>query len=145
MFLIVFTLFLLVLLIIWVNRHSNRINDYFANAVEAYAIRNDEAAKVAAVAAAKVAANKQRQSMIVYLESMAQGLRTELPNEPKLGHAISRILEIKSEIGTRDWSVYEATEEKQRLGVLNPEYLKGLDRADPNVFGTHPQNQYEAR
>lgn len=119
-------------------RHSLRINDYFANAIRVYGILGEEDAKVAALAAAKVAAGKQRDSMLAYLAGLASDFgqispeNNELRSQWKL--AIGRLSELKKEIGARDWTTSDMIQEKQRLQNLNPEYLKALERADPNVF-----------
>ena len=48
--------------------HAKRINTYFCNAVRAYALTNEEDARIAIVTAAKIAAKTQRGSMVKYLQ-----------------------------------------------------------------------------
>lgn len=115
-------------------RHSRRINGYFVNAVKAYVWLDEEDAKVAALAASKVVAGKQRDSMLNYLKALTSDFKMLLPANPEFEPFINRLSELQAEIGTKDWTVKDVIDEKQRLGDCNPAYLKALEKADADVF-----------
>lgn len=114
--------------------HANRINDYFCNAVMVYAWLGDQDAKLAALAAAKVAAGKQRASMLEYLNGMAADLVQYMPLSGTSEQLGARLRELEREIKAKDWDLADIREEKGRLLNRNPEYLTALDKADPDVF-----------
>ncbi len=115
-------------------RHADRVNDYFVNAVLAYAFFGDEDAKVAAVAAGKVADTVQRNSMVVALRRGVPEMTSDVSKHPELETVIRKVSEIEAEISAKDWTIQDIVHEKQRLHESNPEYLKALNKADPNVF-----------
>ena len=113
--------------------HADRVNDYFMYALIAYTRFNDEDAKVAAIAAGKVAGRKQRNSMVVGLRAYASELAKTVEH-PELEPVMHKGSEIATEMSAQDWAVRDVAHEKQRLHERNPEYLKALNKADPNVF-----------
>ncbi len=114
--------------------HADRVNDYFMYALIAYTRFNDEDAKVAAIAAGKVAGRKQRNSMVVGLRAYASELAKTVSEHPELEPVMHKVSEIATEMSAKDWAVRDAAHEKQRLHERNPKYLKALNKADPNVF-----------
>lgn len=118
--------------IIRMYRHSQRINDYFRWAFAAYALLNDGDAGEAAIAAAKVAARNQRESMMAYVSGMTRDC-LENP-DPELGLVIRRMSRIQREISAKDWTLEDIRNEKERLNRCNPEYLTALNNADPTIF-----------
>lgn len=56
--------------VIWAKRQASGVNDYFCNAVKVWIFMIKEDAKIAAISAAKVAGEKQRESMIAYLSGI---------------------------------------------------------------------------
>jgi len=123
---------------------AKKINDYFCNAVRVYALTNEEDARIAILTAAKVAAKKQRGSMVKYLQSMASDLEkmSEEKSEikPHIDKFVKSSIELAEEISLRDWTINDITKQKEDLGNINPEYLAALDKADPTVFAKrHPQ------
>jgi hypothetical protein len=110
------------------------INDYFVNAVHAWIWGIYKEAKVAALAAAKVASKEQRKSMLDHLNRMASRLQKNYPEDPKMRRHSKRLLNLYKEIADRDWTVLDADEEKQRLHECKPELLEALNKADANIF-----------
>ncbi len=114
----------------WLKRGAGKINDYFCNAVTVYVLAGEDAAKVAALTAAKVAAGKQRVSMVNFLFGIASDLK-----ELSGGDVIQRrLLELADEIRARDWSVDNIRAQKEFLRKVSPEYLAALNKFDSEVF-----------
>lgn len=120
--------------LIWAKRQASGINDYFCNAVKVWIFMIKEDAKIAAIAAAKVAAEKQRESMLNYLSGMASDLDRDFPDDPIMRRHSRRLLSLKEEIAAKNWTTMDAAEEKDRLSKINPDYLKALNKADANIF-----------
>jgi len=119
--------------------HGQRINDYFVNAVRVYAFLGEEPERCAALAAAKVAARKQRGTMIEYLSYMASDLKRMLQDDPGCDMVVGRLLSLKEDIEEKDWSTIDAVREKNKLEQIEPDYLAALNNADPSVFPSkHP-------
>jgi len=124
--------------------HAKRINEYFCNAVRIFALTNDEDARIAIVTSAKVAAKKQRSSMVKYLQTMASDLQKMSNNESKLkpltDNFIESLIDLGEEISSREWTKSDINKQKEKLGNINSEYLVALDKADPTIFARkHPQ------
>ena len=115
-------------------RPSKKINDYFVNAVRVYALRGEEDAGCAAIAAAKVVGKKQRLSMIEGLLKMASNVKRDYPYKNARKSIADRILFLKGEIENKDWDSRDLREEKEKLSKINAEYLSCLNRFDPSVF-----------
>lgn len=115
-------------------RHAGKINDYFANAVTVYVWIDKEDAKIAALAASKVAGSKQRNSMLKYLEGLNSDMTKLFPTSPQLKPFTEKLSELQMEIGAKDWTTKDIIQEKQRLKNYNPEYLNALEKADANIF-----------
>ena len=116
------------------------INDYFANAVRVYVLKGESGARVAALAAAKVAASVQRQSMVEYLNGMETDIVRILSDEEAAEKVRKRLLTLKKDIEAKDWTIEDIIEEKQRLSAVNPDYRIALDQADPTIFlKYHPE------
>ena len=124
--------------------HAKRINAYFCNAVRAYALTNEEDARIAIVTAAKVAAKTQRGSMVKYLQSMASDIKNMSQNDSKLkphtDKFVESSIELAEEISSREWTISDIIKQKEELGNINSEYLVALDNTDPTIFAKkHPQ------
>lgn len=118
----------------WAIAHAGRINDYFRAAVELYAFTGDQRARLVALTAAKVAAGKQRASMVRYLRAMAKDMGAE-PAAERVGAEIQeRLTGLERHILSRDWTTADVAAGKADLAAVAPEYLAALDRADPAVF-----------
>lgn len=109
---------------------AERINDYFADAILVYIQNHDAKVRMAALAAAKVAAGAQRTSMVNYLRVIAANTREENGDED----ACYRLNQLADEIALRDWTVRDARYEKQALAKLDAEYVRALDSFDSAVF-----------
>ena len=120
--------------LIWAKRQASGVNDYFCNAVKVWIFMIKEDAKIAAIAAAKVAGEKQRESMLNYLSGMASDLDNNFPDDPVMRRHSGRLLSLKKEIEARNWTTMDAAEEKDRLYEINPDYLKALNKADAKIF-----------
>ena len=124
--------------------HEKRINAYFCNAVRLYALTNEEDARIAIITAAKVAAKRQRGSMVKYLRGMASDIKKVSENDSKLnphvGKFVESSIELAEEISSREWTTSDIIKQKEELGTINSEYLVALDKAEPTIFAKkHPQ------
>ena len=139
---------LFVLFYIWSCGHgqTNSVHSYFFNAVKVYALLGEEDAKIAALAAGRIATPRQRTLMLDYLNKRTSELllETEEDNAGQNPLAIvDRLLQLKQEISQQEDPADETTNgdipEKQWLNDHNQAYLQALDRGDPNVFvAQHP-------
>jgi len=114
---------------------TDRINDYFANAVRVYAHPGEEASRVAILAASKVAASVQRTTMINYLKNIATDLATMGGGQEKA--AAKKLLIVAKELEEKYWTINDIIQEKSRLEVLNKDYVDALNVADPSVFSRY--------
>jgi hypothetical protein len=110
---------------------ADRINDYFCNAARVFAANNDQSARTAALAAAKVAANEQRESMVMYLRAIAADYRSAVGSS---GDLPDRIEALAAEISRKDWQLEDIMIQKRLLGEQDPQYLEALDGSDPTIF-----------
>ena len=115
-------------------RHSEKINDYFADAVRVYALSGEEEAYYAAIAAAKTAGKRQRQSMIASLSKMASNVMRNHPERIARKSIVDRILLLKEAVEVKDGEVCGFEEEQEKLSKMKAEYLSCLNRADSSVF-----------
>jgi hypothetical protein len=117
---------------------AKRINDYFCNAVRVYAFTGGQDARIAAVAAAKVAAAAQRNSMVAYLRGMVLDLKQMSESEPEFRPLADQFVEaaaqLEKDIFVKDWTISDIREQKEELEKANPDYLNALNKADPSVF-----------
>jgi hypothetical protein len=111
--------------------HSARINDYYARALAAWVLRNDGAARAAALAAAKTAAPLQRESMLAFLDTCRPIVVQLGANDGE----VRRLYEtFASEVRVKDWSLSDALKARRRLALKDREYADALDAADDTVF-----------
>jgi hypothetical protein len=110
---------------------SDRINDYFANAVTVFRDLRDPAARTAALTAAKVADTKQRASMVRYLRAIADDWKkaTSIQDE-----TYDNLQALADEIQSRDWCIEDIQVQKALLRQVDMEYLQALDGSDPTIF-----------
>jgi hypothetical protein len=121
-------------------RHSQSIRDYFADAVRVYILRGEEAARCAAIAAAKGAGKKQRQFMIESLSKMASNVMRNSPDKATRKSIADRILSLKDEVELKNGRAGDFKAEIEKLSRMNEEYLASFNRADSSVFKRkHPQ------
>jgi hypothetical protein len=117
---------------------AKRINDYFCNAVRVYAFTGAQDAGIAALAAAKVAAGTQRNSMVAYLRGIASDVQDMSESEPELRPIADQFVEaashLEKDITVKDWKISDIREQKVELGKANLDYLNALNKTDPSVF-----------
>jgi len=123
---------------------AKRINDYFCNAVRVYALTNEEDARIAILTAAKVAAKKQRGSMVKYLQSMASDMEKVSKEKAEIKSHVDTFIksstDLVEEISLREWSISDIINQKKELENINPQYLIALEKADPRIFAQkHPE------
>jgi hypothetical protein len=122
---------LIVVALVRMKSHSKRINDYFRNAVKVYAFTGSRDAKIAAVAAAKVSAGAQRNSMLAYLRGMASDLKQMSESESDLkllaDQFVEAAAELEKEISVKDWTISDIRVQKEELEKSNSEYLNVED------------------
>lgn len=121
---------------------THSVPSYFFNAVKVYALLGEEDAKIAALAAGKVATPRQRTIMLDYLNNRTSALLLET-EEDNAGQnpllVVDRLLQLKTAITSQDDLNADVSQEKQWLNDHNQAYLRGLDRGDPTVFvAQHP-------
>ncbi|MFQ5583926.1 MAG: hypothetical protein ACE5GL_05780 [Calditrichia bacterium] len=114
-------------------KKAELLSDYFCNAVTVYAFTNDEALRIASLAAAKIATGAQRAAMVAYLKAM----RDEILDMDEFDHgdrAERSLMKLIDEINEKEWDLEDISAEKKRLRALNPEFARALDETDPTVF-----------
>lgn len=117
---------------------AKRINEYFCNAIRIYALTEEEDARIAILTAAKVAAKKQRNSMVKYLQSMASDMEKVSKERAEIKSHIDKFIKssthLVEEISLREWSISDIINQKKELENINPHYLIALEKADPTIF-----------
>jgi len=109
---------------------AQKINDYFADAIWVYRYTADPVVRLAALAAAKVAAGAQRTSMVNYLRVTAGDAR-RLAGGDDVAY---RLNQLADDISLRDWTVSDSMYDKEALWKLDAEYGRALDKFDAGVF-----------
>jgi hypothetical protein len=79
-------------------RRSQRIIDFFINAVRVYALKGEEDARCAAIAAVKGASKKQRRSMMESLFKMASNVTRNSPTQLALKPLAERLTLLKEDL-----------------------------------------------
>jgi len=129
---------LIAAVLVWMKSQSKSINDYFCNAVKVYAFTGSQDARIAALAAAKVAAGAQRNSMLAYLRGMASDFKqmseSESEFKPFTDQFFEAAAELEKEISVKDWTISDIRVQKEELGKANPDYLNALNKGDASVF-----------
>lgn len=117
---------------------ADQINEYFCDAVVVFVETSDPTVRLAAVAAAKVAAGAQRASMVNYLRVLAADA-----NSAGMAQATFQLNQLADEISLRDWSTADAANEKRALKALNTEYCAALDSFDGSFFRREFPNLFQ--
>jgi hypothetical protein len=121
-------------------RYSDRIIDYFSDAVRIYAFKEEEAARWAAVVAVKIGGKKQRKFMINHLAQMASNVLKNYPNKSARKSLSDRIVSLREEIESSNGNPRYVREAEEKLSKLNEEYLYSLRHGDALIFRRkHPK------
>ena len=107
---------------------------YFSNAARVYVLKEEEDARCAALAAAKIAGKRQRKTMLNLLSQMNANVLSRYPDKSARDLLSRRILSLIDDIESRDWDPADAHEEKDKLSRINAEYRACLDKVDPSIF-----------
>jgi hypothetical protein len=118
----------------WFCRRSEKIHEFFINATRVYILQGEEDARCAAVAAAKMAAAKQRRALARELENIAANISQSYPDKSRRKMLAERALSLKESIESCPAKPGSDGEEKKRLSFLNKEYFSSLNEVDPSVF-----------
>ena len=111
------------------------LNDYFCDAALVYVFTENEAAKLAALAAGKTAAGEQRNSMILYLRGMSSDMREE--TSPELMQASTRLNELEADLSKKNWTLKDIMQAKNLLlSKADPAALAALNQSDSSYFRT---------
>ena len=106
---------------------AKRINDYFSNAIRVYALTEEEDARIAILIAAKVAAKKQRDSMVKYLQSMASEMEKVSKEKAETKSHVDKFIksskDLVEEITLREWSANDIINQKKELENINKQYV----------------------
>jgi len=113
---------------------SKRMVQYFSNAARVYVLKEEEDARCAALAAAKIAGKRQRKTMLNLLSQMNANVLSRYPDKSARDLLSRRILSLIDDIESRDWDPADAHEEKDKLSRINAEYRACLDKVDPSIF-----------
>ena len=113
-------------------QHADRINRYFLGAVAAWLVCGDQAARMAAAAATKVADPEQRGSMVEALERSADVLVEHSILDKR--EAAEHVRGFTAEVSAQDWAISDLIGVKRALAQADAEYARALDQADPDVF-----------
>ena len=124
----------------FVFRHSKGVTQYFCDAVRIYVFKNEEDARCAALAAAKMAGKKQKKFMVDQLSHMISNVLKNFPNKPIRKNLADRLLSLQAQIISGNGKSRDVREAEERLLKLNEEYFFSLRQADSSVFRRkHPQ------
>ena len=98
---------------------ATAITEYFLRALTTYIFKQDAAAGVAAVTAAKVMDTKQRLSLLPAVVQMADKLQSFIgEQDSNLGdQAHSQIMTVHSQISEKDWALDDVRQAKRILWV----------------------------
>ena len=78
--------------------------------------------------------------MVNLLSQMNSNVMLKYPDKSARDTLSHRILSLINDMESRDWNPADADDEKNKLSKINPEYLSGLDHADPSIFiKKHPK------
>ncbi len=110
------------------------MNDFFVNAVKVYALKGEEDARCAAIAAAKSSSKKQRKSMVALLVKMSVNVMQSYPDKAVRKSLCDRLLSLKKDIEIKDWGLGDGKQEEKKLAKINEEYRFCLNQADPSIF-----------
>jgi len=108
---------------------SKRISDFFAGAVKVYALKGEEDARCAALAAAKGASKKQRREMAGLLATMSENVAHSYPDKDVRKTIADRLTSLKAEIEAKGGP----EEQEKKLAEINEEYRFCLTRVDPTI------------
>jgi hypothetical protein len=120
---------------------SSSVTEYFLVAAFTFATSDDLAAFIAAMTAAIVAAEPQRENMLAILEEMS----TSMASMALLtGDEAKQVELLIRSLRSRPWSFKDIQAARRKLGEHNQAYLKALcnwyGAADSQVFvKTHPE------
>jgi hypothetical protein len=113
---------------------KQEVDDYFARAARVYALKGDQIARWAALAAANRAGKKGRSGMVRFLPSLMSEMLKDIPDKNAKEATAGRLFSLIEEIQLREWKKGTALEEEKKLWENNPEYLEALKRGDAAIF-----------
>ena len=135
----------IILIIVWVliklSASAKAINMYFCDAALVFGYKGDEAARLAALAAAKTAAAEQRASMVDYLVGLSADLKITSSDESSKFR--QRWTELKIEIEQKDWSVDDSRHAKALLGSVDPAATAALNKSFAHYFRNLHKDVFE--
>ena len=135
----------IVAVVIWLlmkmSASSKAINNYFCDASLVYGSTGNQAAKLAALAAAKTAAAEQRQSMVDYLTGLSADLKAT--NVAENVEFRKRWAELKGEIEQKDWSVEDSRHAKALLSAVDPAATAALNKSSASYFRNLHKDVFE--
>ena len=121
---------------------KRKVQAFFESAVRVYALKGEEDAKCAAMAAARMAGRKQKQAMLEQLSKMSSNVSQHYPNKLLRKSVARRILLLKEDLASQGWILANFKGEKEKLLHANAEYLACLKRGDPSVFARRHPNLF---
>lgn len=117
---------------------SSEVNVYFFYASNIYIATGKEDARLASLAAAKVAAIEQRNYLVNYLENNLDNLtkicKLDLPKEEYYQNCYTRAEELIREINKKDWGIWDCIKAKNELYRKNKNYLAALESSNSELF-----------
>jgi len=118
---------------------AERLSEYFAAAVYAHLLHDDEAARAAAFAAGALADRLQRSGMIAFLEKISVEMRLAQDGDGLGDGAIrqrnaAKLDSLAKQLGEHDWTLQEAIAARLHLSKLDPEYAAAMSGQDAAVF-----------
>jgi len=127
--------------VIWLGvKGGTGVDRYFYSAVLTWLKYSDENARLAALAAAKVASPNAQEDYKGKLIVISTYLRTaEEANSEQIKNA-ELLFNLYREISSKNWTVEDAKEERKKLFGAEPEYAQALNKFDPSVFAKRYSN-----
>lgn len=129
---VIFILALIIFFVWLLNRGGERVNEYFYKAIQVWLLHDDENARIAALAAVKVASPHAQRNYVGKLRVIQFELSAE---NSKLSKERAKLLMgFINEIKMKIWTLDDAAKEREKLFEANPEYATALNKYDPTVF-----------
>jgi len=122
------------------NNYSDNMKFYFSRAMNVWIWLEDNAAYIAAVAAAKTCNSHDRNELIKGLEELvnkwAQKAESasEVQEKEHWIKATGKLMMLYDNIKAKEWSIKDSISERKKLYKIDPEYEKALGKADHEVF-----------
>lgn len=135
MVIIILGIVVLAIFLLWLgNKGGEQVNQYFINAVATWLKYNDEKARLAALAAAKVASKSTRKTYLSKLALLGLEIRAAKGSKKENIKTGQKISALYKDISEKEWTLEDAKKAREELFEVDQEYAIALNKFDPGVF-----------